>query len=342
MERIREDVAKVLNQYEIEVTGIKTESYKDKKGVWWVGTPDGYRILKKHSNSKETVEFIIAAVEYLKNRGVNIPDILKNREGNNYVYLDQHCYMLSKAIIGKNPSYSSSSELKRIVQGLADFHAASAGIIPPEGCKPRIHLGNWVENYLAGESKLIGFYREENTKKEHDAFGTVILKEFTYFLTRIEDAIRELEKSCYHQWSNEVSRTNCLCHQDFAAGNLLLTETGDLFVLDNDSITIDIPIRDIRKILNKVMKKLGGWDAGMMKTMLEWYQQRNPLDASKWKVLKADLTYPYLFEGIMRKYYEKREKTWTQDKYLNHLKEMIKIEKSLEPVLESFDTLIPV
>lgn len=331
----------VLAQYNIDVIGIKVESYKGKKGVWWIKNPDGYKILKKQSNSKETVDFIIAAVEYLQRKGIRIPKIIKTVAGKNYAYSNNSCYILSEAVYGKNPDYGSPGELKKTVQEMAGFHRSSVGFIPPADCKPRIHLGKWPEKYKADTDKFRNFYASENSQLQHSAFGSVILKEFSYFLKRIEDSIAGLEGSCYAGWVNSCVDTGCLCHQDFAAGNLVLTETGEFFVLDMDSVTIDIPIRDIRKLLLKIMKKRGGWDVGLTRDILAWYQEKNPLDASQWQVLKWELLYPHLFAGIMGKYYERREKSWTEEKYLKRLKEMVNIEKTIEPVIQGLDTTVP-
>lgn len=342
MKEVMGDIMTVLEQYDIEVAGIKTESYKEKKGVWWIDTPQGYRILKKHSNSKETVEFIISSVYYLKNNGVNIPDIVKTKENSSYVYWDNHCYVMSKAVTGNNPRYENTEELKRVVHEMARFHSASSGFEPPKGCKSRVHLGGWVEDYRNRSEKLRGYFAKEEKNVGCSAFGETILKEFPHFYSRMQEAAALLVESCYFEWVDEIADKKSLCHQDFAAGNLILTDSGEMFVLDTDSITIDIPIRDIRKLLNKVMKKRGTWDIELVRKMLEWYQDKNPLEASRWQVLKADLSYPHLFEGIMSKYYEKREKSWTQDKYIKRLNEMIKIERLVEPIIDCFDNLIPV
>ncbi|MBA1336620.1 MAG: hypothetical protein HPY66_3055 [Firmicutes bacterium] len=331
----------VLAQYDIDVIDIKVESYKGKKGVWWIKAPDGYKILKKQSNSKETVGFIIAAVEYLQRRGIRIPQIIRTVDGGNYAYSGNNCYILSEAVYGKNPDYSNPGELKRTAQEMARFHKSSIGFTPPADCKPRVHLGKWPEKYRADVDKLKNFYAAEGSQPQHSAFGSIILKEFPHFLKRIENSIDGLEGSCYSSWVNSCIDTGCLCHQDFAAGNLVLTESGEFFVLDTDSVTMDIPIRDVRKLLLKIMKKRGGWDVGLARDILAWYQEKNPLDLCQWQVLKWELLYPHLFAGIMGKYYEKREKSWTEEKYLKRLKEMVHIEKTVEPVIQDFDTVIP-
>ncbi|WP_332692528.1 hypothetical protein [Halalkalibacter lacteus] len=48
-------------------------------------------------------------------------------------------------------------------------------------------------------------------------------------------------------------------------------------MFDMDSLTIDLPIRDMRKILNKVMKKRKKWALDVLNNMVRAYQWINPL-----------------------------------------------------------------
>jgi len=76
---------------------------------------------------------------------------------------------------------------------------------------------------------------------------------------------------------------------------------------DTDSITIDIPARDIRKLLNKIMKKNGKWNLEILRKFIRIYQSENPLSFSEWTV------FPHLFLGAMNKFYYKRDKEWSFD-----------------------------
>ncbi|SNS30190.1 spore coat-associated protein S [Anaerovirgula multivorans] len=341
MSNFNEEIKEALQQYDITVVGIKNESYKDKKGVWWIQTPAGYKILKKQSQSSDTLNFILDAVEHLKQKGIYIPDVIKTKEGKRFAIIHNTCYVLSEAISGKTLNYSNNNNIRLIVQELAKFHKASEDFFPSPNTKVRKHLGEWITKYRGEMHKLEGYYKTESLNQQPTEFGKIILKEFESFYKQMEDAVNKLEKSNYHQWSKEAGDKGCLCHQDFAAGNLIYTESKKLFVLDIDSVTLDIPIRDIRKILNKIMKKKGGWDAETFKYIMTCYHEINPLTPCQWQVLKSTLLYPHLFAGIMSKYYEGRDKSWTQLKYLKRLEEMLKVEKSLIPVLENFEKLIP-
>ncbi|MBZ9634507.1 CotS family spore coat protein [Clostridium sp. FP1] len=336
-----ENINLILAQYDITVTNIRNECNKGKKAVWWIKTPHGDKILKKHSCSAKTLQFILAAVEHLLNNNVKLPRIIKTKQGAKFIKGIDCCYVLSEAISGVTPNEDNPQELRLVVQQLANFHSASKNFVPPNDCKVRIHLGLQGEEFQSQMTKLKGFYDMEQSKSNHSEFGQIILNVFPYFYKRMELAITENKNSGYNKWVEADKNLNSLCHQDFTAGNLILTKSKEIFVLDIDSIAIDLPTRDIRKFLNKVMKRHGTWDLKQAKQILHWYNTVNPLEFWKWQVLREAITFPHLFVGIMSKYYEEREATWTEDRYVERLKAMIKVEKSIDPILQNFEKIIP-
>jgi spore coat-associated protein S len=336
-----ENINLILSQYDITVTNIRNECNKGKKAVWWIKTLNGDKILKKHSCSAKTLEFILAAVEHLGNNKVKLPKIIKTKQNTKYIKGIDCCYVLSDAIPGVTPNEDKPQELRLVVEQLANFHSASKNFVPPNDCKIRTHLGLQREEFENQMNKSKGFYDMELSKPTHSEFGTIILRAFPYFYKRMQLAIAENEKSGYNKWVETDKNLNCLCHQDFTAGNLILTKSKEIFVLDIDSIAIDLPIRDIRKFLNKVMKRHGTWDLSLTKQMLQWYHNINPLEPWKWAVLKPTITFPHLFVGILSKYYEGREASWTEDRYVQRLNTMIEVEKSIDPILQSFEKIIP-
>lgn len=338
---VNEPLDIVLSKYPLKILDIKNESYKGKKGVWWISTDRGMKILKKVSASEETLKFTIDVINHLLANGVNIPKLLSTNDDKPYVNIDGVCYTLTDAIDGRNPSYKSEQELSLVLTELAKLHKASRGFSPRQGTKPKYHLGTWVEDYTDSLEFINQFYENELQKKEHDFIGAKLLEEFPYFYKRAQTSIEGLRGSEYSEWVSEAKMVGCICHQDFAAGNLILTPEKTIYVLDTDSLTVDIASRDIRKLLNKVMKKSGRWDKGLTKKMLHIYQQTNPLSFSQWKVVKLDLMYPHLFLGAFNKYYKKREKEWSEEKYMQRISEMSSFEKTIEPILNDFESLIP-
>lgn len=326
----------------LAVLDIRNESYKEKKGVWWVRTESGMKILKKVSNSEQTLRFTLDAVRHLRKNGVLLPEVNRTSDGNEYVNIEGTCFVLTDAVEGRNPSYSVPEEMALLASGLAAFHRASVGFKPSEGTKPKYHIGTWPETYSERLEDIRAYYGSLLAKSSHDAIESVILKEFPYFYERGRKAIDGLKGNEYEDWSREAENRGSLCHQDFAAGNLLLTSRRELYVIDTDSVTMDIAARDIRKLLNKVMKKSGRWDAGRAAGILRHYQAVNPLTPSQWEVVRLDLLFPHLFLGAVSKYCYKRDKEWTYEKYLKRIREMVAFERTAEPVLEDFSRIVPV
>ena len=335
-----EPLAEILGKYPFTVKRTKTESYKQKKAVWWVETTKGTKILKKHPNSEAMLLFLLAATDHLQKRGIGIPRVNTTIDGRPYVKMGETCYILIDAAEGVNPDYNKPRELEIFVRELGRFHSASVGFAPPKKSKIRQHLGNWPEDYSADLSRLKGFYDNEKSQVTHGEFGKIILRVFNSFFERMEASITGLRSSEYTTWVKKIAAEGGLCHQDFAAGNILLSSSGKVYVIDTDSLTIDLPARDIRKLLNKVMKKNGKWDAALLQDILGWYQKENPLTADEWAVVKLDLNFPHLFAGIMDKYYRGRERDWTEEKYVSRLKEMIAIEQSGQKVLDKYEEII--
>jgi len=335
----QEPLKEVLANYNLEVLDIINENYKEKKGVWWVKTPEGDKILKKVSCSEQTLRFLLSAINHLINNGVLIPLVNKTNTGSDYVVINDVCFTLTDAIKGVNPSYDSPIELEAVVKGLAMFHKASAGFELLEDYKPKDHLGTWHEDYAEVLNEMNEIYKEEAQSGGKTPVGKLVIEEFPYFYERGQAVINELRGEKYRNWVEKTKEIGCLCHQDFAAGNLILSSSG-LYVIDMDSIASDLPARDIRKLFNKIMKKSEKPNEALAAKIITYYQDVNPLTYDEWHVVKCDLMFPHLFLGAMSKYYSQKEPTWTTDKYMLKISEMAKVEKSVAPIYDNLDLLV--
>ena len=74
-----ENINSILSQYNIHTLDVEKKSDKGKKAVWWIKTTEGDKVLKKHSCSSKTLEFILSAVEHLQNGKVNLSTIIKTK-----------------------------------------------------------------------------------------------------------------------------------------------------------------------------------------------------------------------------------------------------------------------
>ncbi|GAX91999.1 CotS family spore coat protein [Effusibacillus lacus] len=333
---MKEPIEVVLRQYPLKVKRVTVISYKGKKGVWKVDTDRGTKILKKFPGSKSRLRFILAAVEHLQKGGVRIPKIVTARSGEEFAEAGGSCFVLSDYEAGPNPEYDSKQELQEIMKALAIFHRASKGFNPPAGTDSREHLGKWADGYRKHLEDLEKFKRM--AARDKSKFSTLFLQHADTYIRQGKQALAIIESGVYTQWCRKVRQHKNLCHQDFASGNLVRTKRG-IVVLDMDSLTYDVPARDLRKIMNKVMKKKE-WSREKATRMLSAYHSVNPLSDDEYRVLYADLLFPNLFYGISSKYFQRREKEWNSDKFLEKLKLMVRSEQAKQSVLADWDRII--
>jgi CotS family spore coat protein len=329
-------VQKVLAFYPLQVSNIYLLSYKGKKAVWSIRAQQDEYILKKVPFDQEHIRFMTHAIDYLKANGVHTPGVIKTSSGDGHVEIDGEYFVMFECVHGRSPEYEHEGELSMIMQGMATFHRASRGIESPTGSFPSFLLEEWKEDYQRRHDQLLAWKELREAATETKQFDRLFLQHAEHFLGQCQQALELLSRSGFDSWAKEIRTTKSLCHQDYAAGNLLIGQDGKLYVYDMDSLTVDLPVRDLRKILNKVMKKESQWDLTRMRAMLEAYQSVNPLTKPQLLVLAADIQFPHLFFGQVSKYYNHREEKWPIQKHVSRLKDMIATELSKEAVLRAF------
>ncbi|MZQ86008.1 CotS family spore coat protein [Paenibacillus sp. 5J-6] len=329
-------VKKVVTHYPLKVKNIYLLSFKGKKAVWSIQTDMGELIMKKVPFDETHIDFMLHAINYLKSNGVHTPAVIKTSSGQGYVKLNGEYFVVFETVYGHSPEYDNDSDLSLMLKGMATFHRASRGIESPNGFYPSYLLTKWKSDLQTRMERLKAWKEQRQQVKNKNEFDRVFLANVDNFVQQAQTALTTLNQPYFEQWVKETEITKTLCHQDFAAGNLVVGKDGKLYVYDMDSLTVDLPVRDMRKILNKVMKKGTSWNLPMMLKMMKFYQQVNPLTKEQYMILAADIQFPHLFYGQVSKYYENREDQWTVDKHIVRLKDMISTELSKNTVLKSF------
>lgn len=329
-------VHKVAAYYPFTVKQIYLLSYKGKKAVWSIQTDIGEVIMKKVPFRKDDIIFMVHAIDYLKAGGIRTPGVVRTTANKGYVKLEDEYFVVFEAVHGRSPEYENEQDLLAILSGLAAFHQASKGIESPTGTFPSFLLLEWKSDFQRRTERLANWAKERTQALEVNPFDHLFLSSVEIFLNQCQKAINMLEHSCFDRWAEQTKTVKSLCHQDFAAGNLAIDSNGYLYVYDMDSLSVDLPVRDLRKILNKVMKKRIEWDLQLMITMMAAYQKVNPLTKEQFGVLAADLQFPHLYYGQVAKYYEHREEKWTMEKHISRLQDAIATEQSKDNTLSLF------
>ncbi|KQO16642.1 phosphotransferase [Paenibacillus sp. Leaf72] len=354
----------LMSQYPLQVKSIKLISDKGKKATWSLATSAGTKILKKAPVSKQRLLFLLQAIRHLQKNGAPIPRMVATTDGNDYAEDSSgSCYVLSDAAEGVSPSYVTG-DLLLIMKELGKFHMASRGFQSAYTTDEREHLGSWGRGYAkhldqlerfkgmalsSSNSNRISIKNMKSSKRSRSGksssirssssseFERLFLLHVDKFIDQGKAALHLIQSSPYTNWVNKVAVQKNLCHQDFAAANLIKTRQG-LAIIDMDSLTFDLPARDIRKIFNKVMKK-HGWSSAKAISMLRAYREVHPLSAEECSVIYADLLFPHLFYGLSSKYFNKRTE-WNAPQTIQKLKSLITSDRERQQMLASWDSIV--
>lgn len=292
------------------------------RSAYKVITTSGCYCLKKMKHGKHKVRNGYILVEQLnKNNFLNVARYIKDKNGNLYVCYNRYIFYVTEWIDGDECDLKNMNEALNCVQLLANFHIASKNV-DVDKLKIRNNLKNWPKlftnnlNEMASYKKLI---ERKVLKTEFDIkYGTYIDK----FYSRGLVSINVLNKSEYYKISREANENKTICHDSFYYQNILCKDN-NYFLVDLDSIIIDLQINDLGKLLRRLMtKKDYLWNFQAARKIIEAYSNINPLRVGELEAMLALIIFPHKFWKLGKKRYVKH-KNWSEFKYTSKLNKIV-------------------
>ncbi|RJS56286.1 spore coat protein [Bacillus subtilis] len=330
-------VSDILSYYPFQIEHVALKSNKSGRKIWEIQTDQGAKLLKEAQMKPERMLFITQAHAHLQEKGLPVAPIHQTKNGGSCLGTDQVSYSLYDEVTGKEMIYYDAEQMKKVMSFAGHFHHASKGYVCTDESKKRSRLGKWHKLYrwklqeLEGNMQIAASYPD-------DLFSQTFLKHADKMLARGKEALQALDESEYENWTKETHEHGGFCFQDFTLARLTEID-GEPFLKELHSITYDLPSRDLRILLNKVMVKLSVWDIDFMVALLAAYDAVYPLTEKQYEVLWIDLAFPHLFCAIGHKYYLKQKKTWSDEKYNWALQNMISVEESKDAFLDKLPEL---
>lgn len=317
--------------YPFEVEKMTPIKNKSGRVTWEIETNNGTKIVKSFQMPPKRIRFLGEAHYHLQNNGLPIVPIHLTSNGGISVGTENVFCLVYDKKVGKEVTYYNVEQMEKISEFMAKFHQASIGYQLSDDSKKRTRLGKWHKLYRWKIQELRG-YKQIALSLEQDKFSQIFLKYVDEMLERGDKSLVNLDNSCYENWTKEVMETGQFCQQDFTVARF--TEiNGEILMKELHSITYDLPIRDIRILLNKIMKKLSVCDEELLVRLLQSYQSVVPLSKEQFELLWIDLIFPHQFCAIAHKYFLQQKKSWSDEKYLWMLQNLILVEKSKENIL---------
>lgn len=296
----------ILHYWDISVQEIELIQGGQMALVWKIITDKGPLCLKRIHRPEKKSLFSIHAQDYLAKKGSRVPGIIPNKEGGLYTKQGPFLFVVYDWIIGRPFDLTVPEDQAWIMKGLAQYHLDSVGYLPEEGIPVFSKLGEWPKHYIK-RCQQMESWKQIAAGAPDDPFSQLYLSGIDQHIEHGRSVLKELQESYYPEWVAKCELKPNLCHQDYGTGNTLLSND-QIWIIDLDTTTYDLPIRDLRKVIIPLMGDQGAWDQELFNHMLASYESVAPLSMQQKKVMFIDMLFPYeLYETANEKFGRKNE-----------------------------------
>lgn len=320
----------ILSKYNIKIENI----YKC-RSAYKIETQEGNIFLKKmHHGEYKCKNGYILVEELYKNNFLNVPRYTKTKDGRYYVKHKNQYYYVTEWIDGQECDLDNLEEAKNCIKLLARFHLASQNIDTSK-LTIKNNLKNWPYIFRNCLHDLERYRKVINNKKIKSDFDLLYFDHIENFYNRGLAALNFLNNSNYYKLSKLADKNQTICHDSFYYQNII-KKGSDYYLIDLDSIIIDLQINDLGKIIRRLMYKKGYvWNFDKAKELIECYNSINELSKNELEVMLALIIFPHKFWKLGKKRYLKHKK-WDEKNYLHRLKKLIKYDNLQQKFFEDY------
>lgn len=310
-------LTKVLNRYNI---------YADRiikvRSAFKIIEGNKIYFLKKTKHNSAKLKNTYCMVENLK-KGLfnNVASYLKTYSGEYAVKEAGYTFYLTEWIDGEECSYKTLDEAKKCASLLANFHLA-LNCLDTQKLHIKTNLKNWPRIMIKCLHDLEKFKNMIQYKECIKDFDKLYYNNVDLYYNIGMNALTILNNSNYYKLSYDANRKRTLCHDSFYYQNILKKDD-EYYVVDLDSVVIDIQVMDLSKLIRRLMyKKWFKLNFDFAKSLIESYNVIKPLSIDELEIMLSIIVFPHGFWKLGRKMYVKHKK-WSDEKYLRKLNKLI-------------------
>ena len=320
----------VMRKYNLELV-----SAEKVRSAYKIITNNGKFCLKrmKHGGNKIKNGCILTE-ELLLNKFTNTAKYFRTKDGAYSVKSKKNVFYLTEWLEGAECDLTNIDEAINCTKLLAQFHTVSNKIDHNKIDIPN-NLKNWPKIFASNLNDLEKFKRIINSKKIKNEFDVLFIENIDNFYNRGMAAINMLNKSQYYKSSKMANEKKVICHNSFYYQNIIKKD-GEYFIIDLDSIMIDLQISDLGKLIRRLMfKKAYGWNFNFAKALIEAYNSTNKLSKEDLEIMLALIIFPHKFWKLGKKRYMK-QKNWSETKYLHKLNRITSFNETQEQFFHDY------
>ncbi|SHI71550.1 spore coat protein, CotS family [Clostridium amylolyticum] len=324
-------LGKVLKNYEISILSVHK-----KRSAYKITAKEGIFCLKrmKHGEYKVKNGFILTE-ELFKVGFDKIAKYILTRNKKLYVKEAGYIFYVTTWIDGIESNLNTFDEVESCVKLLADFHIYS-NKINTKSLLIKDYSNRWISTYekkLGDLKKYQYIIKNKILTSEFDRlYQQEILDQYNYGKFALD-----LIRSC--DYNKIITLEKGLCHDSFYYQNIIKKDDV-YYLIDLDSIIIDIQIIDLAKLIQRLMFSHNyKWDFEKARCIIEAYSSEKKLTKLELKLILAAIAFPHRFWKLGKKRYVKTN-NWSEIRFMKKIKKIYKYKKRYETFLIEFQQYI--
>jgi spore coat protein I len=274
---------------------------KPDREVWKIVDRNKGVYVLKYLKKYQRAPIIVGVNDYLHGKGVPVTTVLPTLDGSSFVNFNNGCFMLFEWLEGKHPYYAEIVMIEKMAMLLAEFHVASQGYAAAGNPITDSRL-NWNQIY---HRKMIKMQKcQEKASASEDPFSKAFLSHLPWMKSRADWVLGQLQQTALSTLLDSIKHDPRLAHGDYSPLNLLLSNNNVLTVIDLDTVSIALPMRDISHLITWINHNLGAWSRERFQCVWDAYQQIHPLSTEEYELLLLDQIFPHKAIRLSEKYFQ--------------------------------------
>lgn len=305
--------AQVLQGFKIRAKRIVKE-----RSYYICSTDDGYRVIRKSTDSHAHIMFHHALKEQLYERGFTGTDrYYPAADGTPFFEYADHVYVMTGLFKQREADLDNLPDLEKVMRQVAVFHNTARML---EFEQPFYAGENALDSYRKQTVEIDVIRKQIGHKKRLSDFDVVFLKNYDSYRHLMRESMQILEHTKLFQLKSDAEAQNAICHNLLKEEHLLI-EGDHVNLIGFSQAAVDYHVFDLCSVIQRYAKARNKTKIDL-NHVLELYDKHRALTKDDVEILCGLLKYPSKFVKICRQYYSKK-RTWTPSAINNRLEGIV-------------------